>query len=506
MRQSRRVFALSVTLIMLSSVAPMYAPPPAAAQVIHTEAAAQANYTVPAERNGLSGTEKVSIAANGSTTVVENLSGDEPEGYGVEQTTEVVTKDGQGNVVKRTSEYSWTVYDRKGGKQKSRQTENHTDTFDAKGGYSRESTRSYVDDDRTIDDSIQERYDANDNRLSGEWTETYHYAKRPSEVHKMRFNPDKGEWRGVASNAQLQPEQTAQQGIPQQIDPDAPRGSAVNAGNETAYLPDVAGPSSQIVATFVDPESAGPSGATIAMVMQDGAAKYYHATSDPDGHVIFNVAAGTATVLLFKGFDHGQPDKAAARCQIVQNGTVPQTNPVPNAPASGLAIMRGSSAYQRGGSGNGLFSLQTRGNDPIRSHVLLDDKTINVQTLAASDQSLKARIGDVTPLGRHTVSLASGQQTSNAFPTDIVTLRADPVPPSQVGTVQTLSVHTLGLPATDPATMAFTIGGSAELADGGSSITVPVTNGVAQVQIRGVRAGAALLRFLLHAKIAGFWE
>lgn len=135
----------------------------------------------------------------------------------------------------------------------------------------------------------------------------------------------------------------------------------------------------------------------------------------------------------------------------------------------------------------------------------MDGSNANVETVAASNMETKGQLADGTSLGRHTFAVRSDKTVSNTMPADVVALRADPIGVAETGAVQTVTVHVDGLPASDSGTMYFQVGGAAQLLDGGSTTSVPVTNGIAQVQIRGIHAGAALVRFKLHAQIPGFW-
>jgi len=436
----------------------------------------------------LSGTGTYQTSADGNTvTETETLSGTE-YGLWVEVTQEcVLTYDNDGNLLKVVKKYTETRYDKKGGKQVQRIVTTTNDTYNAAGGYSSIETDSVTDNrnGETRDATFKGEFDGDGNRLSGEDEMTIKKPGSPPQVYKRTFDPSKKEFPLTPTSADPQTLTTA---------------------NETVYLPDIAGPSSQIVATFDEPSAAGPQDVTVAMIFQSGETKYYRTQSDSDKHVVFSVAPGVTAVMLFKGFDHGKPDAAAARCQIVQNGTIPQTDAIPNPPQSGPTISRASSAYERGGPSDGTFSIQTRGNDPVKTRLLLDGKPRHIHVLAASDQEVKGRIGNSAKLGRHTVGLISGAQKSNTYLADLVTLRPDQLAPSEVGTVQPVTVHVTGLPATDSGMMSFAIGGAAQLIDGGTTATVPVTDGIARVSVRGIRAGAALVRFHLHVKIPGFWE
>jgi len=134
----------------------------------------------------------------------------------------------------------------------------------------------------------------------------------------------------------------------------------------------------------------------------------------------------------------------------------------------------------------------------------VDGKPQGVRLLGASDQSLSARCDDNIALGRHTMSIESGGQQSNKFQADIVTVQADPIPPTAPGALNTVRVHVRGLPPGERATMFFQVGGAATLANGGATTSVPVNNGLAEVQIRGVHTGEVSVRFELQVALPGF--
>ncbi|HEV2262782.1 MAG TPA: hypothetical protein VGR69_10895 [Candidatus Rubrimentiphilum sp.] len=292
-------------------------------------------------------------------------------------------------------------------------------------------------------------------------------------------------------------ERTKKEGALRQVIPKPGNISAT----ETAYAPDVAGPGSTIVATFSDAQTAGPSGhALVAFEDSKGHRTFFQALTDAQHRVAFKVAEGVVAVWLFKDFDaRANPDAHAVKTIISRDAIVNGTQPVANIARAGPAIERAATAYERGGASGGIFSMQTRGVDPLNAQVLVDGHALGADTLAASDRSIKARFADNEPLGRHSISVASGTKRSNSVKADLVTLRADPLPPSETGSVQTLRVHVDGLPRTDRGTMYFHIAGSARLESGGENTSVPMTNGIAEVRIRGEHAGPALVNFTLHA-------
>lgn len=274
------------------------------------------------------------------------------------------------------------------------------------------------------------------------------------------------------------------------------------ANDEKAYLPEVAGPGSTIVVTFEDPQ-AGPSGkAMIAFEDRTGRRSYFQIVSSAAHKAAFKVAEGAVAVWLFKHFDSkGNPDASAVKTVVGGDAIVDGTDRVANVASTGPAIERAATAYERGGASGGIFNLQTRGIDALHARVLVDGNSLGADTLAASDRSLKGRFADNEPLGRHSISVASGNGRSNVINADLVTMRAEPLPPGETGTVRTLRVHVEGVPRTDRAVMYFHVTGSARLEDGGENASAPVTNGIAEVRIRGERAGPALVTFTLRAML-----
>ena len=289
--------------------------------------------------------------------------------------------------------------------------------------------------------------------------------------------------------------------------------SGTGTSNETSYAPDIAGPGSTIVATFTDPaHPSGPSGqALVAFEDSKGHRTFFRTLSDAQHHVTFKVAEGAVAVWLFKSFTRdGKPDSAVVKTVISRAADVEGTEPIESIAAHGPAITRAATAYERGGMSKGLISVQTRSNDPTTSRLLVDGSYLPADTVAASDRNVKALLRSTTALGRHRISLVSRNDDlmpptvthSNSVPVDIVALRADPVAPSETGTVETLTVHVAGLPSRDSASMYFSVSGSARLENGGETAQVPVVNGIAQVRIRGEHSGPALIKFHLIARLA----
>ncbi len=447
--------------------------------------------------SSMTGTQTVTTAKLDNGNTLETTTAETTgflDGKYVSQTyTYSFEKDKDGNTVRYTRKLVRTTYDKKGGKQLARDGWTEKDTYNEAGGYNHVFDETTVNNEtgETTDEHTESEKDASGKTLSGQGTKTTRKpGEKPVKTNET-FSPEKQTWEKTSLAAPSLEQASVQPGS--------------GTHDEIAYLPDVAGPSSQVVATFTDPDQSGPSGQVmVAFDDRSGHRTFFKTVADAQHHVLFKVMEGAVAVWLFKSFKgDGTPDDGAVRCAI--GGNVPETQAVPRVASNGLAITRASSAYERGGMGNGIVSVQTRGNDPASSQLLMDGSTNGVQTLAASDSNVKARIGDDAALGRHEFSLRSGTETSDAMPADVVTLRADPVAGGEPGTVNTLTVHCDGLPPADTGTMYFLVSGAARLEDGSQTTSAPVINGIAQVRIRGISAGAALVKFKLQARINGFW-
>ena len=272
---------------------------------------------------------------------------------------------------------------------------------------------------------------------------------------------------------------------------------------EVAYMPDAAGPSSAILATYDD---ATQNGATKKLFVEiedkRGHATFFRARTDAERHLLLAPVNGAARVTLFKSFTTDRkPDATAVHCDIGGGEPIARTAAVANVPRSGPAIVGAATSFERGGISQGLVNLQTRDLDPSRAQLLVDDSAQLVTTLAASDINLKGRLSDDLKLGSHTLGVRSGSSTTNRVRADVVALRADPVAPAQPGAVETLTVHVDGLPADHAATLSFSAGGAVELADGGPTTTVSVHDGIAQVAIRAVHPGSASIGYQLNVTL-----
>jgi hypothetical protein len=453
-------------------------------------------YTDP-NNPSMTGTQTVTTAKLDNGNTLETTTAEATGVIGGKYVTETYTysteKDKDGNKVRYNRKLVRTTYDKKGGKQLARDGWTEKDTYNEAGGYTHVLDENTVNNEtgETTDAHSESENDASGKTLKGHSTKTTRKPGEPANKEDEKYNPETGIW------------EQASLSVPQLEQTNAQPGNGAN--DETAYLPDVAGPSSQVVATFNDPDQSGPSGQVlVAFDDRSGHRTFFKALANAQHHVLFKILEGAVAVWLFKSFKgDGTPDDAAVKCAI--GGNVPETQALPHVASNGPAITRASSAYERGGSGNGIVSVQTRGDDPLNSRVLIDGSESNIQTLAASDMSVKARLSDNAPLGRHQFAVQSGNKVSGSFPADVVTLRADPVAGGEPGTVSTLTVHCDGLPPADGGTMYFLVSGAARLEDGSQTTSAPVINGIAQVRIRGISAGAALVKFKLQARINGFW-
>ena len=271
--------------------------------------------------------------------------------------------------------------------------------------------------------------------------------------------------------------------------------------DQGTYLPPLAGPQSEITGT-VTAQEAGPTGFYVATVTDNGATQYYRSTTDTRGHFHLRLpkVTGLAKLLLFREFDKdGRPDQGAS-CLIGHQAHLENTEAVLNPPRIGPAIVEANTAYERGGFGQGLVQLHTRGTDALTSKVLLDGSDRGVDTLAASDSSMVGKLHDDVSLGRHRIGAQSGNQRTNEQLADVVTEHFDPIGALRPGQVSTVRLHIDGL-GSDPARVRFTIGGAASVADGSDTATTPVVHDTAQVDIRAKEPGQLIVRTILLVSI-----
>lgn len=272
---------------------------------------------------------------------------------------------------------------------------------------------------------------------------------------------------------------------------------------EGIFLPAVAASGSEIVGTFLAVPGSAITQVFAEFELRSGARRLVGVPVGARGRFVFRLPSDAVAVRVSQNFNSGgEPDGLVERTVVSNSADVPGTFAIPrSAAAHAPAILRAATVYQ-GGANAEPINLQVRGIDPAHSTILLDGSPGQVELLAASSRAVRGRLVATAPLGRHTLSVESRQRRSNSVPVDLVSLRADPVAPSEVGTVQTVTVHVDGLPPEDRATMSFEVGGSAEALGGGSQAQAQVRDGAASIRVRGVRSGQALIRFHLQADLA----
>jgi hypothetical protein len=260
------------------------------------------------------------------------------------------------------------------------------------------------------------------------------------------------------------------------------------------------------VATVVDPNEAGPHGFIVGTVDDTGKRNFVAGTTDALGHLAFVVPTGVTAIELFRHFDKNGNPSAAAHTEVGQISHLADTDPLPpnQIPSDGPAITEANSAIERGGPNHGTITVHTRGTNPVRTRVLVDNKPI--ETYAASDSCVVAHLPDDLPLGTHQFSVSSAGLKSNAFPADVVTVRPEPIAPLRTGGVTTVCVHVDGVPAEHQAVMHFEVSGAARLVGGAPSVEVPVTNGVAIIQIQAVHPGQLVTKYQLRVSIPNYWS
>lgn len=276
-------------------------------------------------------------------------------------------------------------------------------------------------------------------------------------------------------------------------------------GSETGtYLPPLAGASGEITGTVLADSGAGPTDFYVGAVGDDGTRQYWKGTTDAQGHFhlrVPQIAAGVATLLLFKHFDaQGKPDEGATSRIAGSDAHLENSVPITNAPNGGPAIVEARTSYELGGQGRGIIPLRVRDIDPRSARVLVDGSERGVDTVATSDLSVVGKLRDDTALGRHAIAVRSTTGTTNAQAVDVVRLRFDPIGELHTGQVATVRLHVDGV-GNDPAQVTFSVGGSASIADGSTTATVPVTGGVATTEIRGRQPGELVLRTLLDVAV-----
>ena len=288
---------------------------------------------------------------------------------------------------------------------------------------------------------------------------------------------------------------------PASLTPVVPKPEGGTGAETGVYAPPLAGPKAKISGT-VQSDTAGPTGFYVVTFDAQGKQhKYLHGTTDARGKYRFAIPAGVAAFMVFRHFDaQGHPDEGA-RCIVSSDPLtrIPGTRDVLNVGARTPAITGGNSVFER----SKPITLQTRGLDGENARVLVDGSAQEVDTLAASDRSIVAQAR--AALGRHQLSVESGTKRSAAVPADFIDATLTAGGSHETGGIQTAVLTVTGLPPGDRAIADFDVSGSAELAQGGSQVSVPVVNDRASVDVRGVRAGPALIRWHLQLDIPPVW-
>ena len=268
-------------------------------------------------------------------------------------------------------------------------------------------------------------------------------------------------------------------------------------GGNGAMLPPYAG-SGSAIAVHVTPGEGGAQGVLVLTGDAQNNKQYHRRKPNAAGTVLIDVTAGTALVELVRRMDeHGAPD-ILSRATVGNPQHIAGTDVVARPVTSGPRILESTSSAQPGD----ILTIHIAGNDPQSTRFLLDGREIT--TLGASNNSAVVQVPPNTTLAPHALVLESANKKSPALQVAIVKLTPEPVAPSEPGVVQTVRVHVEGLAPQTQATMFFEVGGAATMAGGGTTARVPVTNGLAGVQIRGTHSGQALLRFRLSVKSAQF--
>ena len=277
-----------------------------------------------------------------------------------------------------------------------------------------------------------------------------------------------------------------------------------SGSEDGTYLPPLAGAGGEITGTVVADSGAGPTDFYVASVDDDGKMSYWKSSTDSNGRFHLRLPQGTTklvSLLLFKHFDaQGRPDKGAATTIATGSSHLENSIAVTNVPSNGPAIVEARTSYERGGQERGLVPLHVRDVDPLSARVTLDGSDRAIDTLAASDVSILGKLHDDASLGRHAIAVRSSTGTTNAQTADVVALRFDPIGKLMPGEVVPVRLHVDGV-GNDPARVTFTVSGSASIADGSPSATVPVADGVATTDIRGRQPGALVLRTQLDVAI-----
>lgn len=438
---------------------------------------------------------------NGNTTTTTTSTSTQTTkdgGYYKEKDVKVRVEDKNGKVVKKTRTRTRSYYDARDEAGDYSQ-ENWDSVPDGSGGSTESSSSVTEHSDGTVTgDTETYHMDAGGKITSGERTHTGadSWLGPPAYEWHERWDPADNKW--VHVSYLFVPLNNGFFVIPFKAASLKQVGGTNQGG---AALPPFAGPSSQIVLTIEpNPAGGGAQGTLLLAEDQMGRMRYFR----PKSKNAVNIAMGgpanavLRSISLVSGFDEQGKPVIASRCEIGNPTRVPGTDIVARPPARGPAITETNSAAQPGE----LVQAHIRGDDPLTTRFLLDGRPVSV--FGVSDNSATFRIPANTTLANHQLVMESGGERSNAVSIAIVQLVPEPVAPSQAGLVQTITIHVNGLTPGEQADMYFEVGGAAQMLDGGATTAAPVINGLTHVQVRGTRAGQALLRFRLHVRNAQF--
>ena len=438
---------------------------------------------------------------NGNTTTTTTTSGTyttKDGGYYKENNVSVRVEDKNGKVVKKTRRRT-RDYHNSNDEPGDYEITNWDSVPDGSGGSTESSsTITEHDDGSTGQSSETYHMDSGGNITSGERTHGRggNWLVPPRWTWRERWDPDKKKWVS-AGNISMPHDESSRITA---VTPARGENTAVIQGS--AALPPFAGPTSQIVINVEpNPAEGGASGVLVLAENQAGQQRYFRVKRSASGRIALLgglLGKTLRTISLVTRVDkHGKPE-IASRCEIGNPSHIPGTDVVAHPPAIGPAITETNSSAQPGD----LVQAHISGNNPRNTSFTLDGQP--VRTLGVSDNSAVIQVPQGTTLAHHRLVMESGGKRSNPISMAIVQLVPEPVAASQPGVVQTITIHVNGLAPGDVADMYFEVGGAAQMLDGSAAATSPVTAGVARVQLRGTRAGRALLQFRLHLRNSDF--
>ena len=366
--------------------------------------------------------------------------------------------------------------------------------YNADGSYTETLTSDLIVADQPVSHGEStSTYDAQGEQQTGERKETQLQGADAPKTTIYRYDKQHDAYEPV----------TAAPRLPLDLDPDfaavLPR-PARTTSTAGITLPPSAGAQSEIVLN-VDSDSqdaqAGAGGVLLLTVDQTGDQKVYRA-QPKDGRLELVAAlsgAALATIEVLKGFDEQGKPVVASRLDVGDPAHLPDTDPVADVPPSGPAIREVPQSAEPGDT----LPLHIQGNDPETTRFLLNGQPM--KTLAVSDNSALVRIDSATALGHQQLVMRTGTQQTAPLTIAVVKLTPHPIPLARPGVKVTARIDVAGLAPSDGATMDFALEGDVfQIVGGGTTRTVPVINGVAQLQLIGRHAGEAFLRYQLHVK------